>query len=132
VYDSDWTPDFLSEFEKRRGYDLTPYLPELFSGTDELAKSVRHDWGETLGELVDENYLQPLTAWAHAHHTLFRSQTYGEPAVTLSSNSLVDLPEGEPFVWTTCDFRGGVDVAAFTGVSRGAAGYEGGGGSVFS
>ena len=104
VYDSDWTPDFLSEFEKRRGYDLTPYLPELFSGTDELAKSVRHDWGETLGELVDENYLQPLTAWAHAHHTLFRSQTYGEPAVTLSSNSLVDLPEGEGPQWRSFSY----------------------------
>jgi hypothetical protein len=99
VYGSDWTPDLLGEFQKRRGYDLTPYLPELFSGTDELAKNVRHDWGETLGELVNENYLEPLTAWAHVHHTLFRSQTYGEPAVTLSSNALVDLPEGEGPQW---------------------------------
>jgi alpha-L-rhamnosidase len=99
VYDSDWTPDLLSEFQKQRGYDLTPYLPQLFAGSDELARSVRHDWGQTLGELVDENYLEPLTAWAHAHHTLFRSQTYGEPAVTLSSNSLVDLPEGEGPQW---------------------------------
>ena len=104
VYDSDWTPDFLSEFQKRHGYDLTPHLPELFAGNDELAKSVRHDWGETLGELVDENYLEPLTAWAHAHHTLFRSQTYGEPAVTLSSNALVDLPEGEGPQWRSFSY----------------------------
>ncbi len=104
VYESDWTPNFLSEFERRRGYDLTPYLPELFVGNDELAKSVRHDWGETLGELVDENYLEPLTAWAHEHHTLFRSQTYGEPAVTLSSNALVDLPEGEGPQWRSFSY----------------------------
>jgi hypothetical protein len=104
VYGSDWTPDFLSEFEKRRVYDLTPYLPELFSGTDETARSVRHDWGETLGELVNENYLEPLTAWAHQHHTLFRSQTYGEPAVILSSNALVDLPEGEGPQWRSFSF----------------------------
>ncbi|WP_251106822.1 glycosyl hydrolase [Alloacidobacterium dinghuense] len=104
VYDSDWTPKFLSEFEKRRGYDLTPHLPELFAGSDELTKSVRHDWGETLGELVDENYLEPLTEWAHAHHTLFRSQTYGEPAVTLSSNALVDLPEGEGPQWRSFSY----------------------------
>lgn len=104
VYDSDWTPNFLSEFEKRRGYDLTPHLTELFSGNDELAKSLRHDWGETLGELVDENYLEPLTGWAHAHHTLFRSQTYGEPAVTLSSNALVDLPEGEGPQWRSFSY----------------------------
>lgn len=99
VYGSDWTPHFLSEFQKRRRYDLTPYLPELFAGKDDLAKNVRHDWGETLAELIDENYLDPLTAWAHQHHTLFRSQTYGEPAVTLSSNDLVDLPEGEGPQW---------------------------------
>jgi alpha-L-rhamnosidase len=104
VYESDWTPNFLSEFERRRGYDLTPYLPELFVGNDELAKSVRHDWGETLGELVDENYLEPLTAWAHEHHTLFRSQTYGEPPVTLSSNALVDLPEGEGPQWRSFSY----------------------------
>jgi hypothetical protein len=104
VYESDWTPDFLAEFEKRRDYDLTPYLPELFAGNDELAKSVRHDWGKTLGELVDENYLEPLTAWAHEHHTLFRSQTYGEPAVTLSSNALVDLPEGEGPQWRSFSY----------------------------
>lgn len=104
VYRSDWTPDFLAEFQKRRGYDLTPYLPELFAGTDDLARSIRHDWGETLGELVDENYLDPLTAWAHQHHTLFRSQTYGEPAVMLSSNSLVDLPEGEGPQWRSFSY----------------------------
>ena len=27
VYNSDWTENFLAEFRKRRGYDLTPYLP---------------------------------------------------------------------------------------------------------
>lgn len=104
VYGSDWTPNLLAEFKKRRGYDLTPYLPELFSGTDELARSVRHDWGKTLGELVDENYLVPLTDWAHQHHTLFRSQTYGVPAVTLSSNALVDLPEGEGPQWRSFSY----------------------------
>lgn len=104
VYGSDWTPNFLAEFRKRRGYDLTPYLPELFAGKDEPARSVRHDWGKTLGELVDENYLAPLTEWAHQHHTRFRSQTYGDPAVTLSSNALVDLPEGEGPRWRSFSY----------------------------
>src|SRR5258705_4760721 len=26
VYNSDWSSDFLEEFQKRRGYDLKPYL----------------------------------------------------------------------------------------------------------
>ena len=40
-----------------------------------------------------------INAWATAHHTRFRSQTYGDPAVSLSSNALVDLPEGEGPQW---------------------------------
>ncbi len=36
VYGSDWTGDFLSEFQKRRGYDLTPYLPALAGDVGEI------------------------------------------------------------------------------------------------
>lgn len=105
VYGSDWTPKLLEEFRKRRGYDLLPHLPELFSEhPDQQALSVRHDWGVTLTELVDDNYLKPLNAWAQEHHTRFRSQTYGPPAVSLSSNALVDLPEGEGPQWRQFSF----------------------------
>ncbi|MGO9326228.1 MAG: glycosyl hydrolase [Terracidiphilus sp.] len=99
VYESDWTPDFLDEFRMRRGYDLTPHLPELVAGTAPEAADLRYDWGRTLAELIDEHYLTPLNTWAREHHTRFRSQSYGAPAVTLSSNALVDLPEGEGSQW---------------------------------
>lgn len=99
VYGADWTPDLLSEFRHRRGYDLTPYLPELAAGTDEQAADVRYDWGRTLAELIDEHYLAAINTWARAHRTHFRSQSYGIPAVTLSSNARVDLPEGEGSQW---------------------------------
>ena len=99
VYGSDWTADFLAEFQKRRGYDLTPYLPALAGGTGEKVMSVRHDWGLTLSELADEHYLAPLHAWAAKHGTKLRSQTYGTPPVNLSSNALVDLAEGEGSFW---------------------------------
>jgi len=94
-YASDWTPALLDEFEKRRGYDLRPHLPALVMNAGAGTAAVRHDWGRTLTELADENYLEPLRAWAQAHHTLLRSQTYGYPPVTLSSNRYADLPEGE-------------------------------------
>jgi hypothetical protein len=99
VYGADWTPDFLREFQTRRGYDLLPLLPALAGDLGEKTGAVRHDWGLTLSELADENYLKPLTVWAKAHGTKFRSQTYGIPPVTLSSNALVDLPEGEGHQW---------------------------------
>lgn len=95
VYGTDWTNDFLEEFQRRRGYDLTPHLPAIYSGTGPDAGALRRDWVRTQTELVEERYLTPVNDWARKHNTRFRSQTYGEPAVSLSSNRLVDLPEGE-------------------------------------
>jgi hypothetical protein len=99
AYGADWTPNLPAEFQKRRGYDLIPHLPELVAGGTPAAEKVRHDWGQTLTELVNENYLTQINNWAIAHHTKFRSQTYGEPAVTFSSQRLAGLPEGEGPQW---------------------------------
>jgi len=104
VYGSDWTSNLPTEFLKRRGYDLIPHLPELLAGGTPQAESVRHDWGRTLSELIRENYLVPLTAFAEAHHTRFRSQTYGEPAVTLADEATAPLPEGEGPQWRAFSF----------------------------
>ena len=94
-YASDWTPRMLDEFERRRGYDLRPHLLALIANAGPDTTAIRHDWGETLTELANENYLEPIHLWAQQHHTRFRSQTYGYPPVTLSSNRFEDLPEGE-------------------------------------
>jgi len=98
AYGSSWTDDLPTEFRRRRGYDLLDHLPALFTDGPESA-GVRYDWARTLSELVDERYLRPITAWAHAHGTRFRAQVYGFPPPTLSSNALVDLPEGEGADW---------------------------------
>ncbi len=95
VYGSDWTPNLLDEFRRRRGYDLTPYLPALIGDIGPATAAVRHDWGLTLTQVANENFLEPIHTWAAQHHTLFRSQSYGFPPVTLSSNRYADLPEGE-------------------------------------
>jgi hypothetical protein len=99
AYGSDWTPKLPEEFNKRRGYDLIPHLPELVAGGTPEADKVRHDYGRTLTELINENYLVQMTDFAKAHGTKFRSQTYGEPAVSFSSQNLVSLAEGEGPQW---------------------------------
>lgn len=98
AYGSSWTGDLPAEFRRRRGYDLLDHLPALFDDLPESA-AVRYDWGRTLSELVDERYLAPIAAWAKAHGTRFRAQVYGFPPPMLSSNALVDLPEGEGADW---------------------------------
>ena len=104
VYGTDWTDDFLAQFKQRRGYDLRPYLPAIVSGAGAQAAAMRRDWVLTQTELVNERYLTPIDNWARAHGTQFRSQTYGEPAVSMSSNRLVALPEGEGPQFRTFSF----------------------------
>jgi len=101
VYGSDWTPDLLEEFRKRRGYDLTPYLPGLFSDIGDKTAAIRYDWGKTLAELAEERFLAPMHEWAQSRRTLVRGQVYGIPPFGLSSNRLVDLAEGEGSQWKT-------------------------------
>lgn len=104
VYGADWTAELPKEFERRRGYDLIPHLPELLAGDTLEAAAVRHDWGVTLSDLIRDNYLAPLTQFAEAHQTRFRSQTYGEPAVTLADEAVPNLPEGEGPQWRAFSF----------------------------
>ncbi|MEZ2346177.1 glycosyl hydrolase [Terriglobus sp. RCC_193] len=104
VYGHDWTPALPEEFRKRRGYDLLDHLPELMQGGTPQAEAVRHDWGVTLSDLVSENYLKPMADFATQHGTKFRSQTYGEPAVTLADERFPQLPEGEGPQWRAFSF----------------------------
>ncbi|MEP7272971.1 MAG: glycosyl hydrolase [Acidobacteriota bacterium] len=99
VYLSDWAPDMLVEFRKRRGYDLKPYLPALVADAGESTAAIRYDWGKTLTELLNERFLAAMREWARRNGTLFRIQGYGVPPMTLSGNAYADLPEGEGTHW---------------------------------
>lgn len=99
VFGSDWTPTLLDEFRRRRGYDLQPLLPMLAAGADVRAADLRHDWGQTLTELVEDNFLNPLSEWAEARGTRLRVQGYGIPPARVSSTATSALPEGEGSHW---------------------------------
>jgi len=99
VYNSDWSSDFLEEFQKRRGYDLKPHLPALVNDMGPQTKALRRDWGRTLYELLNERFLAPIQDWAKRHGTRFRIQDYGVPAAAISSNAYADIPDGEGAQW---------------------------------
>ena len=101
VDESDWTPRLLEEFRKRRGYDLKAHLPALVADVGPKTRAIRHDWGKTLTELVEDEFLAPLAEWARAQGTRVRAQVYGVPPAVLSSNIHADLPEGEGGAWKT-------------------------------
>jgi hypothetical protein len=96
---SNWTGDLLPEFQKRRGYDLRPYLPALAVDIGPETADIRHDFGRTLTELITERFVAPLQEWARKNRTRFRIQGYGSPPVALYSYAYTDLPEGEGAQW---------------------------------
>ena len=99
VVGEDWTTNFFDEFKKRRGYDLRPLLPALTNDAAEKSRDVRHDWGRTLTELLNDRFLAPMQKWSQANRTQFRIQGYGTPPSALFSYAHVDLPEGEGYQW---------------------------------
>ena len=99
VVGEDWTSNFFDEFKKRRGYDLRPLLPALTNDIGEKTRDVRHDWGRTLTDLLNDRFLAPMQQWSQKNHTKFRIQGYGTPPSTLFSYAFVDLPEGEGYQW---------------------------------
>jgi hypothetical protein len=99
VYNSDWSNDFLEEFQKRRGYDLKPHLPALVNDMGAETLSIRRDWGRTQYELLNERFLAPMQEWSKRNNTRFRVQDYGVPAAAISSNAFADIPDGEGAQW---------------------------------
>lgn len=119
--DLPWTEEFLTEFKRRRGYDLGPYLPFVVqpgwmeawgnryslpyfeaAGDDSLGARVRADYHQTISDLVRDNFLRPWIAWNHAHGLKAKFQAHGGPIDILQGYGLADIPETE-------DLHGGAD-----------------------
>lgn len=105
VYGADWTPTFVDEFKRRRGYDIRDYWDEFIKVSeqkeahDTISRGalVLSDYRETLGELLLENFTRQWTSWAHSHNALTRNQAHGSPANLIDIYSAVDIPECEGF-----------------------------------
>ena len=116
---ANWNDDLLTEFQRRRGYDLLPWLPYILSKTgvmgiavqtDDTVKAgpaledgiqrVRYDYSITLIELFRERFLEPYILWCRAQGVQSRVQAYGVGYDTLENSMLVDIPECETWLNT--------------------------------
>jgi len=93
---ADWTPEFFTEFKKRKGYDLEEFLPALF-GKDGSEKNSRviYDYRSVIDELLLEHFTMTWKKWASSKGKMVRNQSHGSPANTLDLYSVVDIPETE-------------------------------------
>ncbi|NLH16658.1 MAG: hypothetical protein GX455_08770 [Phycisphaerae bacterium] len=64
-----WNPDFASEFQKRKGYDLLEVLPTLWTDLGPTTPKVRMDYADVRMALMEERYFQPIYSW-HAERGL--------------------------------------------------------------
>src|SRR4029079_5472242 len=89
------------EFRRRRGYDITPYLPAMTGrvvGTVELSERFLWDLRRTISELVIENYAGRMSQLAHEHGLKFTAEAYGSPCDHLPYAGQSDEPMGEFWV----------------------------------
>ena len=115
---NNWTADFAEEFQRRRGYDLMPWMPftmfkvgrlgdvESFEygakkspEFEEQVNRVRFDYELTKAELYQERYVKTFTEWCRTKGVKSRAQAYGRGFFQLEPSMEHDIPEGES--WTT-------------------------------
>lgn len=124
-----WTPKLPSEFAKRAGYALAPFLPVIvqlkgkyqFAYDSTLTAHVRDDVNIVLSDLYRDNHLLALRSWAHGLGMEQRVQPYGLSTDSLDYSALLDIPEGESLGFKNLDdYRvmcGGRDLAGHTKLS---------------
>jgi len=104
---ANWTSDFPDEFQRRTGYSVWPYLPFILdseAGSEDnsigdTVRRARYDFCKTLIELFHERFLQTYVAWCRDNGLRSRIQAYGRETHPLGGSMLVDLPEGESWLW---------------------------------
>jgi hypothetical protein len=94
-----WTPSFLAEFMKRRGYDARPWLP-VYTGRaiQSLEMSERFLWDLRLTgqELVLENHARAVKTYGRKHGLSLSIEPYDmNPAGDLDLGAVADVPMAE-------------------------------------
>ncbi len=124
-----WTPSFQKDFEKDKGYDITPFLPLIFqkngeskytqmtdlmagfgltpiyTSTDDTAMRIREDYEEIRGKLFLEEFCKPIIDWGNTNGVNLRVQAQGGWADYLDAYQLADIPDSEAlFAMGSFDF----------------------------
>ena len=98
VFGANWSPNFLKDFNKLRGYQLQDYFPQLIGMNDnETAGRVRQDYRQTLSDLLLNNFTIPWNKWAHEMGSTTRYQAHGSPGNLIDLYGAADVPETETF-----------------------------------
>lgn len=109
-----FTKDFLYQFQNRRGYDLTPFLPAvLIPGADNVLftdgglkthsaftlspedRRIQYDYQLTVSDLFLERFIDNAASWAEARGLASRVQAYGLNIDSIKAYGHSQIPETE-------------------------------------
>ena len=114
---ANWTGDMMAEFQKRRGYNLYPYLPFILFKTgrmgntsdlgygvkmnaelEQMLSRMRYDFELTKAELFRERFSETFSVWCAENKIKSRAQAYGRGHFPLEGSFNMDIPEGETWM----------------------------------
>jgi len=107
-----WTPGFEDDFQRQYGYDIRPYMPEIYSIGNE---GPRYDYMKLVSEKVIENFYVPFTNLSNDLGAYSRAQCAGSPTDIILSYASVDLPESEAMLYNPNYSRIVASAAALAG-----------------
>ncbi len=103
---ANWTPTLRAEFQKRRGYDLLPWLPvlagKIVNSRDESDRFL-FDYRKTLGDLAIDNHYKLFRDHAHQHGLEIHPESGGPHAVPIDAQRCLgwdDVPMSEFWAWS--------------------------------
>lgn len=116
---TNWNHDMMSEFQKRRGYDLYPYLPfvlfkigsmgnttgvnilypvKMSTEFKKMTDRMRYDFELTKTELFRERFVYTFAQWCKDNKIKSRAQAYGRGYFPLEGSFEIDIPECETWL----------------------------------
>jgi hypothetical protein len=103
VGSQNWTPKFREEFQRRRGYDLLPFLAVMTGrivDSREVSERFLWDLRQTINELLLQNYAGHFRRLAHEHGLRLSIEAYTNcPADEMAYAGRADEPMGEFWSW---------------------------------
>jgi len=115
---ANWSPEMMTGFRKRNGYDIVPYLPFVLFKTGAMGNvtdftygiamspemenkvmRMRYDFEVFKCELIGERFIKTYTDWCRKLKIKSRAQAYGRGFFPLEGSFSYDIPESES--WTT-------------------------------
>ena len=92
---NDWCDDFATEFERRAGYSITPWLPVFAGyavGGAEESQRFLWDYRKVVAELYSENYYTWMNELARGRGLTLNAEGNHSAGSTLTCNGVVDVP----------------------------------------